>query len=208
MKPLKFLLLPFSICILLFSCSKFDGNNNDPCPKIDSIYYRLDSVSKSLINIYHQGDTIKFRDSLSGTLHYFIVQKPESGFLYKKDPASIYYNCPGNDWFLEWKKVYLLPVPNTSTGINIQVYFENNIPTLMLKVTTNDGDYKCGVAHFPLSPGTTYYDSVFINNNIYRNVQKVGFSDDWPPKAYLYYNLPNGLIRLTLPSGEIYDLEL
>lgn len=202
MKILRFSLLLFIIINLIYSCNKSD--DNVPCPKVDSIYFRLDSMAISLVKIYHPGDTLKLKNPFTGIVYLFTAQNPDSGYFYEKDPASIEYNCPGNDWFLGYYSIRLKPLINNISPIDISVLFNGN-GYYRFKVDFNGGYYETP-SYFPLPPSTpsVYKDSVFVNGKLYRHVATVSYRYDIN-LGFIYYNRTNGLIKLVF-DGTSYEL--
>lgn len=204
MKILKFSFLSILTITLIYSCNKFD-DNDVPCPKVDSVYYRLDSMDTSLMTIYHVGDTLKLKDSTTGVIYYFIAQNPNSGYKYQKDPESIYTNCPGDDWFMGYYKIQL---NNSNSGIGpiiIRAYYSSNSYSKFFEIEFQQYTYWSSCWAFPTPPSTEYIDSVIVDKHLYRYVQKMRVNGDSPLNSFAYYNRNDGLIRIISPSGVVYE---
>ena len=185
--------LPILILILiqgfLFSCKKKDE------PKIE---YRLTPEDLSW-NIYHEGDTIKFKSNLNHKLEYFVeyinqfisYPIPDSYPSYEsigirfRRADSIFEN---NRFSMGLYRGY----PGTGNCFQIMLFWHDN---LLLPEQ----------AIMPLDPkldtltvsGTLYVNILVMDNNINQNIQTAA--------KKIYYQKQKGWLRIELNSGEIYD---
>lgn len=205
MRVFKLSLYLIVITSLIYSCNKFDGNSA-PCPKVDSVYFPLDSMAKGILKIYQPGDTLKLKNPLTGVVYFFIAQNPDSGYFYEKDPASIEYSCPGNDWFLGYYSIRLKPIINNISPIDLSVQF-NSKGYFRFRADFNGGYFETA-SDFPLPPSTptVYKDSVYVNGKLFRYVATVDYLYNIN-RGYLYYNRTNGIIYLVMDGIE-YELVL
>ncbi len=195
-----YLILYFS---LFAACTK-DPTGSSGCPPAKDIYFRFtDTFATSLVDVYKQGDTLKLKHN-SGTVYYFIAQKPDSGFNFEK-PVT-YGSCDGDNYYLQQYQIELKPSVSNLTSIFVKVFITSE-ELQRFRIGFNYGYYQTSVTDYPASPSTFYYKDYLINNKVYFNVGKTPYAFTSPPTAYILYNREKGLIKLTQPNGEYYELE-
>ncbi|MFZ4800104.1 MAG: hypothetical protein ACOYMA_21620, partial [Bacteroidia bacterium] len=198
-----YLLLFFS---LFAACTK-DPTGSSGCPPVKDIYFRFtDTFATSLVDVYKQGDTLKLKHN-SGIIYYFIAQKPDTSFAFEKPVTG--GSCDGDNFYLQYYKIELKPTVKTLPSIFIKVFYEysSNSASDYFRLDFNFGYYESSTGFFPRPPSKFYKDSVLVNNELYRNVLEISYANTYPPTAYIYYNRAKGLIKLTQPNGEFYELE-
>ena len=197
-----YLLLFFS---LFTACTKDPTNSG--CPPVKDIYFRFtDTFATSLVDVYKQGDTLKLKHN-SGTVYYFIAQKPDTGYGFEKPVTG--GSCDGDNFYLQYYKLELKPTVKTIPSIFVKVFYEftGNGGYNYFIIDFNYGYYKCPPGFFPPPPSTFYYKDYLINNITYNNVGKITYAYTSPPIAYVLFSREKGLIKLTQPNGEYYELE-
>lgn len=196
------------IIYLLLFFSIFTACTKDPagsgCPPAKDIYFRFtDTFATSLVDVYKQGDTLKLKHN-SGTIYYFIAQKPDTGFAFEKPVTG--GSCDGDNYHLQYYQIILIPTKPTITNLVVKVFYtQENLKRF--RIDFNYGYYQSSVGYFPTPPSTFYYKDYLINNVLYSNVSQITYAYTSPPTAYVLFSREKGLIKLTQPNGEFYELE-
>jgi hypothetical protein len=189
MKTIKQLTLLFIISCIYSSCSK-------DCEKLKVTKY-LYQEDKDLIP-YKGNEVLTFLHVNTGDTITFIG---ESNW-------KTYYNTTysGIDCSVEEKwegrgiafvdhltnKIIYINNRKTQNWTTLEIDFENNY--FLIGLVSLGGNYE--------------YDSLLIQNKIYYNISK--FSNEnlspTPTDYYAYFNKSNGLIKLELENGDIWEL--
>jgi len=198
-----YLLLFFS---LFASCTKDPGTSG--CGPVKDIYFRFtDTFATSLVDVYKQGDTLKLKHN-SGTIYYFIAQKPDTGYGFEKPVTG--GSCDGDNFYLQYYKLELKPTVKTLPSIFVKVFYEygrNSASDYFRVDFSNSYYYKNSTGIFPPPPSKLYIDSLKVNNFYYYNVQKLeSINGSSEPSGLLYYNRKNGLIKIAQFNNE-YELQ-
>lgn len=186
----------------LQSCTKDPTGSG--CQPAKDIYFRFtDTFATSLVDVYKQGDTLKLKHN-SGTIYYFIAQKPDSGFAFEKPVTGGY--CDGDNYYLQYYQIELKPTVQTLSSIFVKVYITKE-SLKYFKIYSNIGFYESFVSDFPLPPSAFYYKDYFINNKMYNNVGRISYAYSGSTINFILYSREYGLIKLTQPNGEYYELQ-
>ena len=191
------------VIISLFAACTKDPSSSG-CQPAKDIYFRFtDTFATSLVDVYKQGDTLKLKHN-SGSVYYFIAQKPDSGFAFKK-PIT-YTTCDGDNYYLQYYQIELKPTVQTLSSIFVKVYITKE-SLKYFKIYSNIGFYESFVSDFPLPPSAFYYKDYFINNKMYNNVGRISYAYSGSTINYILYSREYGLIKLAQPNGEYFELE-
>lgn len=186
----------------LQSCTKDPTGSG--CQPAKDIYFRFtDTFATSLVDVYKQGDTLKLKHN-SGTIYYFIAQKPDSGFAFEKPVTGGY--CDGDNYYLQYYQIELKPTVQTLSSIFVKVYITKE-SLKYFKIYSNIGFYESFVSDFPLPPSAFYYKDYFIDNKMYNNVGRISYAYSGSTINFILYSREYGLIKLTQPNGEYYELQ-
>ncbi len=192
----------FVLITLSTACTKDPKGSG--CGPVEDIYFRFtDTFATSLVDVYKQGDTLKLKHN-SGTIYYFIAQKPDSGFAFEKPVTG--GSCDGDNYYLQYYQIELKPTVQSLTSIFVKVFYAYNRGDLF-RVNFNNGYYETGTFFFPPPPSSFFINNIKVNGKIYNSIRQVTYAYSGPPIAYIYYSRANGLIKLTEPNGELYELE-
>jgi len=201
-----YLLLFFS---LFATCTK-DPTGSSGCPPVKNIYFRFtDTFATSLVDVYKQGDTLKLKHN-SGTIYYFIAQKPDTGFAIEKPVTG--GSCDGDNYYMQYYQIELKPTVQTLSSIFVKVYYKfgGNIASTQeqIRVTYNIGFSETYISRYPYPPSPSDYMDVVVNSKLYKNVGKPNNAVIVNlPINYIYYNREYGLIKLQLNNSEYFELE-
>ncbi|MEI7978884.1 MAG: hypothetical protein WCI53_08560 [Bacteroidota bacterium] len=198
---------------ILVIISLFAACTKDPkgsgCGPVEDIYFRFtDTFATSLVDVYKQGDTLKLKHN-SGTIYYFIAQKPDSGFAFEKPVTGGY--CDGDNYYLQHYQIELKPTVQTISSIFVKVFYKfgGSVASTQdqFRVDFNFGYYESPTGFFPPPPSSFYYKDYTINSITYKNVSKITFAYTSPPINYILFSREHGLIKLTQPNSEFYELQ-
>ncbi len=202
----KYLLYTVVLLGLFTTCTK-DPSGSSDCPPVKDVYFRFkDTLATSLVDVYKQGDTLKLKHN-SGTIYYFVAQKPDSGYTFKK-PVT-YGTCDEDNYYLQYYQIELKPTVQTLTSIFVKVFYKYSGTSTQdaFRVDFNSGYYETIPNIPPPPPSTFYYKDYIINNIVYNNVGKVSYAFTSSSINYILFSRAKGLIKLTQPNGELYELE-
>jgi len=200
---MKHIVLPILFFSLFTACTKDPGTSG--CGPVKDIYYHFnkDTFYTNLVDIYKQGDTLKLKHN-NGIVYYFIAQKPDSAFgIYKPVTGG---SCDGDNYYLQYYQIVLKPALNTLANLKIKIYFTWEEFT-RLRMEYDNAYYECSISDFPSPPSSFYYKDYLVNNKMYNNVGKITYSYTFPPTAYILFSREKGLIKITQPNGEYFELE-
>ncbi|MCX6186829.1 MAG: hypothetical protein NTU43_07510 [Bacteroidetes bacterium] len=203
----KYLFYTIMLLGLFTACTKFPSGSSD-CPPVKDVYFRFkDTFATSLVDVYKQGDTLKLKHN-SGTIYYFVAQKPDSGYTFKK-PVT-YGTCDEDNYYMQYYQIELKPTVQTQSSIFVKVFYKfgGNIASTQdqFRIDFNFGYYEAPIGFLP-PPSAFYYKDYKINSILYLNVSKITYAYTSPPVNYILFNREQGLIKLTQPNGELYELE-
>jgi hypothetical protein len=148
----------------LQSCTKDPTGSG--CQPAKDIYFRFtDTFATSLVDVYKQGDTLKLKHN-SGTIYYFIAQKPDTGFVFEKPVTG--GSCDGDNYYLQYYQIELKPTLQSLSSILVIVYYQygNNTARKKFRVNFNQGYYETSPESFPLPPSSFYYRLYYKFDNI------------------------------------------
>ncbi len=142
----KLLLYIIAFASLFTACTK-DPSGTTDCPPVKDVYFRFkDTFATSLVDIYKQGDTLKLKHN-SGTIYYFIAQKPDSGYTFKK-PVS-YGTCDEDNYYMQYYQIELKSTITSITNFVIKVYYtQENLKRF--RIEFNNGYYELTPGFPPL----------------------------------------------------------
>lgn len=191
----------------LQSCTKDPTGSG--CQPAKDIYFRFtDTFATSLVDVYKQGDTLKLKHN-SGTIYYFIAQKPDSGFAFEKPVTGGY--CDGDNYYLQYYQIELKPTVQTLSSIFVKVFYKfgGSVASTQdqFRVDFNSGYYETSTFSMPKSPSSSYYKDYLINKINYKNVRKITYAFTSSDINYILFSREQGLIKLTQPNGEYYELQ-
>lgn len=198
--------LYFIALVSLFATCKKDSSNTN-CDPVKDIYFRFtDTFATSLVDIYKQSDTLKLKHN-SGTIYYFIAQKPDSGFAFEK-PVT-YSTCDGDNYHLQYYQIELKPTVQSQSSIFVKVFYKytRNGASDYFRVDFNSGYYELSTGFFPLPPSKLYVNNFKANSSIYNNVGRVPYNYEYTDTASLYFSRAAGIIKVIKKNGEYYELE-
>ena len=202
------------IIYLLLFFSLFAACTKDPkgsgCGPVEDIYFRFtDTFATSLVDVYKQGDTLKLKHN-SGTIFYFVAQKPDTGFAFEK-PIT-YTTCDGDNYYLQYYQIELKPTVQSLSSIFVKVFYKfgGSIASTQeqFRVTYNVGFSETYISRYPNPPSPSDYLDVVVNGKLYKNVGKPNNAVIVNlPINYIYYSREYGLIKLQLNNSEYFELE-
>jgi hypothetical protein len=145
------------IIYLIFYFSLFAACTKDPtgssgCPPAKDIYFRFtDTFATSLVDVYKQGDTLKLKHN-SGTIYYFIAQKPDSNFNFYKPVTG--GSCDGDNYYLQQYQIELKPTVQTVSSIFVKVLYKYRSGSGgdYFRIDFNNGYYELTPGFFPSPP--------------------------------------------------------
>jgi hypothetical protein len=192
------------VIISLFAACTKDPTGSSGCPPAKNIYFRFtDTFATSLVDVYKQGDTLKLKHN-SGTIYYFIAQKPDSGFAFEKPVTGGY--CDGDNYYLQYYQIVLKPTVTSLTKFVIKVYYtQENLKRF--RIEFNDGYYELTPGFFPPPPSNLYINNFNSNGLAYNNVGRIPYNYEYTDTASLYYNRAAGIIKVIKKNGEYFELE-
>lgn len=202
----KYLFYTIMLLGIFTACTKFPSGSSD-CPPVKDVYFRFkDTFATSLVDVYKQGDTLKLKHN-SGTIYYFVAQKPDSGYTFKK-PVT-YGTCDEDNYYMQYYQIELKPTVQTLTSIFVKVFYEYSGTSTQnqFRIDFSEYYYQTAPTSLPMPPSNLYINNVVINNITYNNIRRITYAFTSPPTAYVYYSRDKGLIKLTEPNGEFYELE-
>ena len=199
---------------ILVIISLFAACTKDPkgsgCGPVEDIYFRFtDTFATSLVDVYKQGDTLKLKHN-SGTIYYFIAQKPDSGFAFEKPVTGGY--CDGDNYYLQYYQIELKPTVQTLSSIFVKVFYKfgGSVASTQeqFRVTYNFGFSETYISRYPYPPSPSDYLDIVVNSKLYKNVGKPNNAVIINlPINYIYYSREYGLIKLQLNNSEYFELE-
>ncbi len=196
------------IIYLLLFFSLYTACTKDPkgsgCGPVEDIYFRFtDTFATSLVDVYKQGDTLKLKHN-SGTIYYFIAQKPDTGFAFEKPVTGGY--CDGDNYYLQYYQIELKPTVTSLTKFVIKVYYtQENLKRF--RIEFNDGYYQTTPGSFPTPPSNLYVNNFNANGLKYNNVGRIPYNYEYTDTASLYYSRAAGIIKVIKKNGEYFELE-
>jgi hypothetical protein len=200
-----FLLLFFTSMFFSFSsCIKIEPEEEKPCTHGDTPIIKLTDLSKSRISMYTGNDKLTFINTTTQQEQVYESKAFETYYTVVNTTTNIDQKCQYYDKY-ECKRITFYSSDSSDKlTVLLNVTLGNNFRQLFIHFKKNGYDYP--TTHFN-SAG--HVDSITIQNKTYHNVYKIitRGQDRNFDKWYVYYTLNDGIIRVKLINGEIWDLK-
>jgi hypothetical protein len=196
------LLLFFTSMFFSFTSCLFEKSKDEPCKHGDTPIHLLTDLDKSRISMYTGNDKLTFINTTtqqqqtyeSKAVETYYVTYTESNIdqrckLYKKKECKkiVFHANLNND-----KLTLLIDYTPKSYYQHIYIHFKQN-------------GYDDVLGRFIAK---SFMDSVQIQNKTYYNIYKISTygNEQSFDKWFVYYTLDEGIIRVKLINGEIWEL--
>jgi len=188
----------FKLCTLflfmfaiLFSCKKKEEHK---------IEYRLTAEDKTW-NIYHKGDTIKFKSNFNHYRNYYIFSNGQG----VHNPQSTDYWNSYEDILIVLNRIDSLSNDNNFQMSMVRGYPGDSQKGFLIMIWWFDDWDLPYIFNLPRTPNI---DTITVNNILYQNVYKFdnpkNTTVDSAAKR-IFYDKQKGWLRFELNSGETYD---
>jgi len=212
------------LLLALTGCRDFFGINDKECP--DIISHELTDTEKAML-YYQQGDSVFFKDKTGGEIYYLYCTSKETGKdgIYHED-----YHCENDGYKEEWDiikvqfesnfpyshntkaELYILLETVGQESSRLRIRFHNqSAPIESYNYYIYDLGFYNNEFHYIRKVYFIQYDSLLINNEIFKDVSKIYYENEFGTDQEIYYDTLyiniRGLLRF-VSSKYDHDLEL
>jgi hypothetical protein len=197
------LLLFFTSMFFSFTSCLFEKSKDEPCKYGDTPIYKLFEGEKSRIAMYTGNDKLTFINTTTQQEQTYQSNAIETYYTIvdKSDPDE---KCRSN-YKYECKRVVFYS-SDSSDKLTVFIDYLPRVLFTQLYINFKKNGYDYPITYFN---GVGHLDSITIQNKTYHKVFKIitEGQDRNFDKWYVYYTLNDGIIRVKLINGEIWDLK-
>ena len=199
------LLLFFTSMFFSFSsCIKIEPEEEKPCTHGDTPIYKLTELDKSRISMYTGNDKLTFINTSTQQEQTYQSTAVETYYATVNVTSNIDSKCQRYRKY-ECKRITFYSSDSSDKlTVLINVIPGNNFRQIYIHFKKNGYDDVTG-----RFIAKSFMDSVQIQNKTYYNIYKISTygNEQSFDKWYVYYTLDEGIIRVKLINGEIWDLK-
>ncbi len=197
------LLLFFTSMFFSFTSCLFEKSKDEPCKYGDTPINRIEDLHKSRISMYTGNDKLTFINTTTQQEQTYQSNGIETYYTIvdQSDPDE---KCRRN-YKYECKRITFYSSDSTDKlTILINLMPRNTFKQLYISFKRNGFDDVTG-----RFIAKSYLDSIQIQGKYYYDIYKISSygNEESFDKWYVYYTLNEGIIRVKLINGEIWDLK-
>jgi hypothetical protein len=197
------LLLFFTSMFFSFTSCLFEKSKDEPCKYGDTPINRIEDLHKSRISMYTGNDKLTFINTTTNQEQTYQSNGIETYYTIvdQSDPDE---KCRRN-YKYECKRITFYS-SDSSDKLTVLINLASRTTFRQIYINMKKNGYDYPITFFN-SAG--HLDSITIQNKTYHNVFKIitrGQERNFD-KWYVYYTLNEGIIRVKLINGEIWDLK-